>query len=126
MVDFLVICVCVLATVAGWFLGAACGMRQDKDKPLSVRDRAAVRAMLAASSDALDWWELRRAADPSLPNWRLVNPADGSGRWFEPPELHGYFVASFKWHCRPASVIAARRCSDFWQRLIELYQDLIG
>ena len=126
MMDFLVICACVLATVGGWFLGAACGMRQDKDKPLSAKDRASVRAVLSASKDAVDWWELRRAADPDLPNWRLVNPADGSGRRFEPHELQGFFIASFRWHLRPVSVIAARRCSDFWQRLTGLCRDLIG
>lgn len=99
-------------------------MGVDRVRPLAVTERVAVRALLAASGDALDWWDARRAADPALPNARLVNPADGSGRRFEPPELQGYFLASFKWHCRPVSVIAARRCSDFWQRLTEHCRDL--
>lgn len=87
---------------------------------------SSVRHLLDASAEAIAWWDARRAADPTLPNGRVVRPAGGEAWRFEPPELRGYFLACFEHHRQPLPVIAWGRWSRKWQRLIAQCRALLS
>lgn len=93
---------------------------------LFSRGNFSVRVLFDAINDAHAWWDACRAADQSLPSVSIVR-APGGGPWkFDPPEMHGYFVACLEHRRQSLWAIASDRATRRARRFVTLVREILS